>query len=85
MEMMFGYEVKSLRERSVAVIEETIELGAKLLLPGASLLSIFPVLKHIPAWFPGASSRKKAAEVSQLTKEMKRIPMDYVRSCFVCD
>jgi len=49
-------------------------------LPGASLINIFPILSFVPEWFPGASSRKVAAEVKRLTDWVIRVPMDWAKT-----
>ncbi|PPQ79984.1 hypothetical protein CVT25_003043 [Psilocybe cyanescens] len=82
MEMMYGLEVKSIEDPCIAIADEAIKLGSDLLAPGGSLINIFPFLQHVPAWFPGATSRKQADIVRSLTEEMMRIPMDQVKTAF---
>ncbi|PPQ81712.1 hypothetical protein CVT25_013442 [Psilocybe cyanescens] len=80
--MMYGYEVKSVDEPCVTVADEAIMLGTRLLVPGASLINIIPSLRHVPEWFPGASSRKMAAKIRRMTDEVIRFPLDYVKKSF---
>ncbi|KAH9478395.1 Cytochrome P450 monooxygenase 98 [Psilocybe cubensis] len=77
--MMYGYDIKSVDDRVIEVAEEGNVIGGRLVVPGGSLINIFPFLKHIPAWFPGASSHKAAVECKKLTEEMMRIPTDFVK------
>ncbi|KDR84601.1 hypothetical protein GALMADRAFT_56030 [Galerina marginata CBS 339.88] len=79
MAAMYGYDVKSFEDPCVVAAQRSLNLGVYLLLPGSSYISILPILKYIPPWFPGASSRRMAAEVSSFTAEMIRIPMEFVR------
>ncbi|KDR82227.1 hypothetical protein GALMADRAFT_59888 [Galerina marginata CBS 339.88] len=79
MMLMYGYEVKTFEDPCVVAADRSITLGAHLLLPGSSLINVFPVLAYIPKWFPGATSQKIAAEVKKLTDEMERIPMEFAR------
>ncbi|KAF8959261.1 cytochrome P450 [Flammula alnicola] len=79
MSTMYGYNVESLDDRCIKVADESLTIGAKLLLPGASLINIFPFLRHIPPWFPGATSHKAVAEVKKLTEEVVRTPMDLLK------
>ncbi|PPQ81709.1 hypothetical protein CVT25_013439 [Psilocybe cyanescens] len=79
MSMMYGYEVQSIEEPVVTVAGEAIRLGSALLVPGRTLINIFPVLQHILSWFPGASSHKTVEVVKKLTNEMMTIPMEYVK------
>ncbi|PPQ81933.1 hypothetical protein CVT25_013781 [Psilocybe cyanescens] len=79
MSMMYGYEVKSIDDPVIAVAEEGNILAARLIVPGGSLINIFPFLRHIPPWVPGLPSRRKAMTVRQLNDEMMRIPTDFVK------
>lgn len=83
MASMYGYEVKSLDDPCIAAADESISLGAVLMVPGKSLINDFPILRHVPPWFPGASSRRTAAKVRMLTDEMRRIPTEFVKKQFV--
>jgi hypothetical protein len=84
MKTMYGYDVESLDDPGVAAADESIRLAAPLLVPGASMINIFPILAFIPAWFPGASSHKAAAEVKRLTEQAIQIPMDWAKMRVVC-
>lgn len=83
MSMMYGYDIKSVHDPVIEVAEEGNVLAAKLIVPGGSLINVFPFLRHIPAWVPGASSRKQAMAVKKLTDEMMRIPTDFVKKSLV--
>ncbi|KDR69754.1 hypothetical protein GALMADRAFT_77060 [Galerina marginata CBS 339.88] len=78
MATMFGYDVKSIDDPCIFAADQSILLGARLLLPGSSYMSFFPGLAKVPAWCPGASACKAAAEVRRLTDEMQRLPMEFV-------
>ncbi|KAF8161643.1 cytochrome P450 [Crassisporium funariophilum] len=79
MSIMYGYEIESIDDPVITAADQSVILAAPLLLPGATIINILPLLRHIPSYFPGASSHKIAAKVSQLSSEMKRIPMDFVK------
>ena len=81
---MYGYDVESTDDPCITNAEKSVALGIQLLLPGASLINIFPILAFIPAWFPGASSHKLAAEVKRLTDEVIRFPMEWAKMRMVC-
>jgi hypothetical protein len=80
---MYGYDVNSLDDKWVELADESLLMGASLLLPGASLMNVFPVLRHVPKWFPGASSRRTAEEVKKLTDYLIRSPFDWVKKRMV--
>jgi hypothetical protein len=81
---MYGYDVESVNDPCIANADKSVTLGSPLLLPGASMINIFPILAFIPAWFPGASSHKVAAEVKRLTDEVIRFPLDWAKMRMVC-
>jgi hypothetical protein len=84
MKTMYGYDVESIDDPCVVAADKSVTLGAKLFAPGGTLINIFPILAFVPAWFPGASSHKLAAEVKRLTDEVIRIPMDWAKMRMVC-
>jgi hypothetical protein len=81
---MYGYDVESLDDSCVAGADKKVTMTARLFMPGETLINSFPILAYIPAWFPGASSHKVAAEVKQLTDELIRFPMDWAKMRMVC-
>ena len=81
---MYGYDVKSLKDFCVTAADESVTLAAQLFVPGETLINIFPILAYIPAWVPGASSHKVAAEVKRLTDELVRFPIDWAKMRMVC-
>ncbi|KAH9478386.1 Cytochrome P450 monooxygenase COX2 [Psilocybe cubensis] len=80
--MMYGYDIADLNDPCVTLADEALSLGTRLVVPGANLIDIFPPLRHVPAWFPGASSQKKAAIIRRMTDEVVRLPLDYVKKSF---
>ena len=83
MSLMYGYTPESPDDPAIEAAEEAAHLGLALVLPGATLASIFPVLTRIPSWFPGAAFKRKAEKVRYLTQEVKRIPWEFVQREFV--
>jgi len=79
MKAMYGYDVQSIDDPCVTGADKSVTLGAPLFLPGGSFINVFPFLASIPAWFPGASSRKIAEEVKELTDEVIRVPLDWAK------
>jgi hypothetical protein len=44
--------------------------------PGKYLVNSFPILRHIPAWFPGAGFRRHFQEVAQMNQRLLHEPFD---------
>ncbi|KAH9480332.1 Cytochrome P450 monooxygenase 98 [Psilocybe cubensis] len=79
MAMMYGYDIKSPHDPVIETAEAATILGGRLMAPGGSLINVFPLLRHVPLWFPGAISRNAAEEVKRLTNEVVRIPTEFVK------
>ena len=66
---------------------ETVGAAIKPLLiaaiPGAFLVDSFPVMKYIPAWFPGASFKRLARKWRILTERMVNVPFDVAKADYV--
>ncbi|PPQ81931.1 hypothetical protein CVT25_013779 [Psilocybe cyanescens] len=82
MSMMYGYEVESVQDPCVTMADLALTIGARLSVPGGSMLNVIPALRHIPAWLPGAPSYEGIKQVRALTHEVKRIPMEFVKKSF---
>ncbi|KAH9478383.1 Cytochrome P450 monooxygenase COX2 [Psilocybe cubensis] len=82
MEMMYGIKIKSIDEPCITIADEAIKLGTDLLVPSGSLVNILPILRHVPAWFPGATSLKRAERVRRMTEIVMKIPVDQVKAAF---
>ena len=42
--------------------------------PGTFLVDTIPLLKHVPAWMPGAGFQRKAREWRKLARNMVELP-----------
>jgi hypothetical protein len=80
MATMYGYDVKSLNDPFIEVAERGQRLGNGLLVPGATLLNVFPILCRIP---PIVGTQKLAAQVRKLTEAMQKLPMDFAKRAIV--
>ncbi|KJA16392.1 hypothetical protein HYPSUDRAFT_71398 [Hypholoma sublateritium FD-334 SS-4] len=76
---MYGYDVQGVDDPCVEAADESAFLAVRLLLPGGSILSVFPILRHIPAWFPGAVSRRIAEKARDLTQITMQVPMENLK------
>jgi cytochrome P450 len=72
----YGIKVESAKDRFIVVPEEVM---ANLILPGAYLVDSFPILKHLPEWFPGAGFQKIAKSVGAALREMAESPFERVK------
>lgn len=91
-QIMYGMTVAKRDDHYKSVAENAFEAMTNAASPGAFLVDVFPLLRHVPAWFPGAGFRRKAREWKKLTAEMVDMPYSAAQeammngnasSCFV--
>ncbi|RXW22176.1 hypothetical protein EST38_g3685 [Candolleomyces aberdarensis] len=75
----YGLEIQQENDpylkRSEAVVNALGSAGV----PGAFLVDALPILKYVPAWFPGASFKRKAREWRETIRETLEIPFAEVK------
>ena len=59
--MTYSINVHPYNDPYIKIAEEAMLAIAELLIPGAFLVDIIPILKYLPEWFPGAKFQSKAA------------------------
>ena len=59
--MTYSIKVQPYNDPYIKIAEEAVESISELMIPGAFLVDIIPILKYVPEWFPGAKFHSKAA------------------------
>ena len=59
--MTYGIHIQPYDDPYIKIVEEAVAVNAELMIPGAFLVDIIPILKYVPEWFPGAKFQRKAA------------------------
>ncbi|EIN09176.1 cytochrome P450 [Punctularia strigosozonata HHB-11173 SS5] len=78
MMVTYGHQVTSMDDEFVKLAEQVREHGEKT--PGSNIVDIFPFMKYIPAWFPGAGFKREAMLKYRLAMEMRTAPYAEVMS-----
>ncbi|KAF8625969.1 hypothetical protein AX17_006694 [Amanita inopinata Kibby_2008] len=79
----YGYNVtpgQAKEDPIVYLAEQAASAVAELTLPGRTMINIFPILRHIPPWFPGASTQKLAAKVKEMATAYKTMPFEFTKN-----
>ncbi|KAJ6622792.1 cytochrome P450 [Mycena sp. CBHHK59/15] len=79
MSTVYGYNIESLDDPFITLADAAVNKLVHSVFPGAMAVNAFPILRHLPAWFPGCHFQRFAAECRQLLKEMQQIPFNFVR------
>ncbi|KAJ3965802.1 cytochrome P450 [Lentinula raphanica] len=58
----YGIHIEHKDDPNIAAAERMMAVLSAAGIPGAFLVDVFPILKYVPYWFPGASFKRKARE-----------------------
>ena len=64
---------------------EAVAALGELVVAGAFLVDIIPVLKYVPEWFPGAKFQRKAAVMRKQAAKMRNSTFAVAEKLMVCD
>ncbi|KAI0295706.1 cytochrome P450 [Russula brevipes] len=78
----YGHTVVDNNDPYVRLVEEASQSTSEAAVPGAFLVDLFPSLKYVPEWMPGAGFKKKAREWRKLSQAMINVPYDMVKEKF---
>ncbi len=81
--MSYGYEVQEKDDPIVDLVDIATEQFSLFTSPGAFLVDVFPMLRYVPAWFPGAGSQKLAVSWRKTIHDMADIPYEFVKNRMV--
>jgi len=76
----YGYQIQKENDPLVKIAETAVDTFSRATLPAAFLVDTFPILRHFPAWFPGAGFKRTAAKWRDLTMTLLNTPYKIVTS-----
>ena len=85
MKIAYGIDVKESNDPYLKIAEEAFNGLAEASVIGAFWVDIFPLLKYVPSWVPGAGFQKKAAHWKAVNITMAEKPFNYVKQQLVQD
>ncbi|KAJ6536394.1 cytochrome P450 [Mycena capillaripes] len=74
MAVAYGIDVLPSDDSYVTLAHKAGRAFSSRAVPGAYLVDTFPILKHLPQWFPGAGFKRQAEEWSKLSRGMLELP-----------
>ncbi|KAI0356538.1 cytochrome P450 [Trametes cingulata] len=75
----YGYEIRGDDDPLVKTVDAAVDDFSTTSAPGTFLADVFPFLRHIPSWVPGAQWKRRVAEQSKTFDEMADIPFQWVK------
>lgn len=79
----YGIEVQEENDPYLEMSRIALQTLNSAAVPGAFLVDTFPFLKHVPAWFPGASFKRKAREWRKAARGVLELPFVETKKRFV--
>ncbi|KAK0479597.1 cytochrome P450, partial [Armillaria novae-zelandiae] len=79
LQISHGYTIQEENDPFVRLAEETMNHFSLSMSPGAFLVNLIPILRHIPEWFPGAGFKRTAREWASTLNEFVERPHNYVK------
>ncbi|KAI0672490.1 CyP450 monooxygenase [Trametes maxima] len=76
MRISYGMEVADQDDPYVNAVEEGVATFNEAFVPGAFLVETFPILRHIPRWFPGGGFKRIAARWQKIAHTMRDAPFE---------
>ncbi|GJE96494.1 cytochrome P450 [Phanerochaete sordida] len=69
-------------DRRIKLVEDAAQTAQHVLHAGVFLVDIFPILKYLPTWFPGAAFKRRAAGYKELVDKMFEAPYYEYKTAF---
>lgn len=79
MNISYGLTVLEYDDPYITNAEESLRGLSEAGVPGAFLVDLLPILKHVPAWFPGAGFKRKAAHYAVVNTDLVDLPFKAVK------
>ena len=83
--MTYSIKVQPYDDPYIKIAEEAMGTASELLIPGAFLVDIIPILKYVPKWFPGARFQSKAAVMRKHAAIMRNATFEATEEIMVCN
>lgn len=83
MKITYGIDIQESGDPFIKTTEEALNGINEAGVPGAFLVDMFPILKHVPCWFPGAGFQRKAAHWRAVNTTLTEQPFRYVKEQLV--
>ena len=82
--MTYSINVRPYNDPYIKIVEEAMAAIAEVMIPGAFLVDIIPILKYVPEWFPGAKFQSKAAAMRKHAAKMRNTTFAATEDLMVC-
>ncbi|KAJ8502251.1 hypothetical protein ONZ51_g72 [Trametes cubensis] len=74
--IVYGLDVADHNDKYIGIAEKGADVYIKITVPGRYLVETFPILRHLPSWFPGAGFKREAASWKPAVQALRDAPFD---------
>ena len=78
MKIAYGIDVQEFDDPYLSLAEEALNGLNQAAILGTFWVDLFPLLKYVPSWFPGAGFQKKAAHWRKVNARLAEKPFRHV-------
>ncbi|KAK1222893.1 hypothetical protein PQX77_014315 [Marasmius sp. AFHP31] len=79
LKITYGYNLRRTDDPYLKLMVRAAEGGLAAATHGSFWVDYFPVLRHVPTWFPGAGFKRKASKWKQAFSDLKEEPWNWVK------
>ncbi|KAG6199031.1 hypothetical protein E4U35_006897 [Claviceps purpurea] len=80
LKILYGYSIEPHQaDPLVTLIERTMVIFSKTVVPFAWAVDMIPQLRHLPSWLPGVPFHKRARQWKPVAERMMNVPYNFVR------
>ena len=85
MSITYGIDVQESGDPYISLADNALKGISQAAVLGTFWVDLFPSLKYLPSWFPGAGFQKKAAYWREVNASLTKKPFNYVEEQLVGD
>jgi cytochrome P450 len=79
LKLAYGWTVSESQDPFVRLMEDAFILQSNITKPGKWLVDVFPILRYVPPWFPGAGFRQQAEEFKKKMNKVDVLPFQWAK------
>ncbi|KXN86107.1 O-methylsterigmatocystin oxidoreductase [Leucoagaricus sp. SymC.cos] len=80
MRVAYGYQVETIDDKFVGILEEAFRLNRDLNTPNLYWVEFLPILRHVPTWVPGAGFKRLALRMARELRRLDTVPFNWATS-----
>ncbi|THH17578.1 hypothetical protein EW146_g3259 [Bondarzewia mesenterica] len=75
----YGYKTRDDEDPLISLVDVATNQFSHLTEAGGHIIDVFPALRYVPSWMPGASFHKTIANCKSTLEEMANVPHNFVK------